>query len=190
MNPEQIKAFILGGRWISIAPEIRPSQNKTSTGDIQPFYLTRTFIFSPGDKFELTVINNADPFGKIPLAKILIKGHFVFQGEHPIASGAYNVDYIADQAYEVTPLHQGFADAVNKFPTEGLNKWELNVAQSLLGKAFPLFGLVTGKVFAEYDLIYIYNDMLFNGSRNVDGRGFDKPENRPTNLQIPLIRKS
>jgi len=23
----------------------------------------------------------------------------------------------------------------------------------------------------------------------VDGRPFDKPENRPTNLQIPLIRK-
>ncbi|HTS44308.1 MAG TPA: hypothetical protein VMH01_07915 [Puia sp.] len=134
--------------------------------------------------------NNADPFGKILLAKIHIKGHIVFQGEHPIASGAYEVDYIAYEAYEVTPLHEGFADAVNKFPTEGLNKWELNIAQNLLAKTFPLFVLVTGKVFAEYDLIYIYNYMLFNGSRNVDGRGFDKPENRPTNLQIPLIRKS
>ena len=27
-----------------------------------------------------------------------------------------------------------------------------------------------------------------NGSKNVDGRAFDKPENRPTNLQIPLVR--
>ena len=33
------------------------------------------------------------------------------------------------------------------------------------------------------------NDMLFNGSKNVDGHAFDKPENRPTNLQIPLVRQ-
>jgi hypothetical protein len=39
------------------------------------------------------------------------------------------------------------------------------------------------------DRIYIYNDMLFNGSKNVDGRAFDQPENRPTNLQIPLVRQ-
>jgi hypothetical protein len=30
---------------------------------------------------------------------------------------------------------------------------------------------------------------MFWGARHVDGRGFDKEENRPTNLQIPLIRK-
>jgi hypothetical protein len=36
----------------------------------------------------------------------------------------------------------------------------------------------------------VYDNMLFNGSKNVDGRPFDKPENRPTNLQVPLIRKS
>jgi hypothetical protein len=27
------------------------------------------------------------------------------------------------------------------------------------------------------------------GARNVDGRGLDEEENRPTNLQIPLVRK-
>jgi hypothetical protein len=46
-----------------------------------------------------------------------------------------------------------------------------------------------GQTYVDYDLIYIYNDMLFNGSKHVDGRGFDKPENRPTNLQIPLVRQ-
>jgi hypothetical protein len=30
---------------------------------------------------------------------------------------------------------------------------------------------------------------LFWGARNIDGRGFDTEQNRPTNLQIPLIRK-
>jgi hypothetical protein len=31
--------------------------------------------------------------------------------------------------------------------------------------------------------------ILFWGARNVDGRGFEKPENRPTNRQIPMVRK-
>jgi hypothetical protein len=53
----------------------------------------------------------------------------------------------------------------------------------------PLFSLVEGQTYVDYDLIYIYNGMLFNGSKNVDGRAFDKPENRPTNLQIPLVRQ-
>lgn len=39
-----------------------------------------------------------------------------------------------------------------------------------------------------FDLVYISHDMLFWGARNIDGRGFDTEENRPTNLQIPMIR--
>jgi len=125
----------------------------------------------------------------VPLARIAIKGQNVWQGEHTIAKGAYKLDYVADEAYEVTPLHQGFADAANKFPAIGLSRWEVNVTQDVKGKAFRLFGLTEGRTYIDYDLIYIHDGMLFNGSKNVDGRPFDKPENRPTNLQIPLIRK-
>ena len=46
-----------------------------------------------------------------------------------------------------------------------------------------------GDRFMEFDLVYLSHDMLFWGARNVDGRGFDTQENRPTNLQIPLMRK-
>ena len=53
-----------------------------------------------------------------------------------------------------------------------------------------MFGLVEDQTYVDYDLIYIRAGMLFNGSKNVDGRAFDKPENRPTNVQIPLIQKS
>ncbi|WP_428657259.1 hypothetical protein [Runella sp.] len=189
MTAEQIKEFIQGGEWVSITTELRPSITKSATGDIQPFYCSRVFTYSPNDKFECTVINYADPNGKVPLVKIRIKGHTSWQGEHPLAEGAYKVDYVADEAYEVTPLHQGFADAVNCAPSQGLNKWEVNVMQDVVGKAFPAFGLSEGQIYVDYDLIYIYNDLFFNGSKNVDGRAFDKPENRPTNLQVPLIRK-
>ena len=90
---------------------------------------------------------------------------------------------------EVTPLHPGFADAVNKLPSSGLNKWEVNVTQDVRRKAFPAFGLAEGQTYVDYDLIYVFRDLFFNGSKNVDGRPFDKPENRPTNLQVPLIRR-
>ncbi|ESY55545.1 MULTISPECIES: hypothetical protein [unclassified Mesorhizobium] len=51
------------------------------------------------------------------------------------------------------------------------------------------FGLVGGTHFKEFDLVYIAHDLLFWGARNIDGRGFDTEENRPTNLQVPLVRK-
>ena len=189
MTPEQIKEFIQGVEWVSITPEVRPSANKTATGEPQPFYCSRIFRYSAPDRFECTIMNYADPNGRVPLARIAIKGHNVWQGEHPIAKDAYKLDYVADEAYEVTPLHQGFADAANKFPATGLSRWEVNVTQDVKGKAFRLFGLTEGRTYIDYDLIYIHDGMLFNGSKNVDGRPFDKPENRPTNLQIPLIRK-
>lgn len=189
MTPEQIKQFIQGGEWVSITTELRPSTNKSPTGEIQPFYCSRVFKYSAEDHFECTVMNYADANGKVPLVKIVIKGHNEWQGDHPLAKDAYKLDYLADEAYEVTPLHQGFADVANRFLSNGLNQWEVNVMQDLTGKAFPLFSLVEGQVYIDYDLIYIYNDMLFNGSKNVDGRAFDKPENRPTNLQIPLVRQ-
>ena len=188
MTPEQIKQFIQG-EWASIAPELRPSSIKNADGSIKPFYLTRTFKYSTDDTFELEIINSADPFGKIPLVRIEIKGHILWQGDHPIAAGAQKVNFIADTAYEVTPLIQGFADAMNQVASKGFNKWEVHGTQSVMGKAFAPFGLAEGQTFAEYDLIYVHDNMLFWGARNVDGRGFDTEENRPTNLQIPLVRQ-
>src|SRR5437899_593936 len=93
MTPEHIKQVIQGGQWVSITTELRPSTNKSATGEIQPFYCSRVFTYSPGDRFACTVMNYADANGKVPLVKI------------------------------------------------------------------------------------------------VNGRAFDKPENRPTNLQIPLVRQ-
>ena len=63
-----------------------------------------------------------------------------------------------------------------------------NVEQSIFRKSFAPFGLTEGVDFKEYDLVYVTHEMLFWGARNVDGRGFDTEANRPTNLQIPLIR--
>lgn len=188
MNLEDIKTALVG-EWTSLAPEIRPSAAKNADGSLKPFYLKRDFKYEAGDRFELALLNYADPAGAVPLARILIKGHMVWRGPHPIAEGAQKVDFIADEAYEVTPLLQAFADLLAKVAATGYAKWEVNGTQSVFGKTFVPFGLSAGTNFMEYDLVYLSHGMLFWGARNIDGRGFDSEENRPTHLQIPLVRR-
>ena len=182
----KIKQAMLGN-WESIAPEIRPSKNPD--GSLKPFYLKRAFKYLPSDRFELEVVNSADPNGAVPLARIRIGGHMLWQGAHPIVPGAQKVDFVADESYEVTPLAQGFADILNKVASAGYAPWAVNAPQSIFGKAFAPFALREGTNFMEYDLVYLRGDLLFWGARNIDGRGFDTEQNRPTNPQIPLIRK-
>jgi hypothetical protein len=188
MNVDQIKEALLG-EWVSIAPEVRPSAAKNPDGSLKPFYLRRSFKYLGGDRFELSIVNSADPYGAVALARIFIRGHMAWRGSHPIATGAQKVDFVADEAYEVTPLIQGFADLLNQAARNGYSSWEVNGTQSIFGKSFAPFGLVEGRNFMEFDLVYVRDGMLFWGARNVDGRGFDREENRPTNLQIPLVRK-
>ena len=188
MTVDEVKKAVIG-EWVSIAPEIRPSAAKNADGTLKPFYLTRAFKALPDSQFELTVVNSADPYGKVPIVKIYIKGHMEWQGDHPIASGAQKVDFTADLAYEVTPLVPPFVDLLNKVATAGYATWEAGKSQSIFGKTFVPFGLTAGTNFKEYDLVYIVRDQLFWGARNIDGRGFDSEANRPTNLQIPMIRK-
>ena len=188
MTTEQVQQLSVG-EWVSIAPEVRPGITKNADGSMKPFYLTRTFIYRAEGTFTLEMINTADAYGKIPLMKIVLKGCTLWQGEHPIAAGAQKIDYIADGAYEITPLIQGFADVLNQAAGNGFDKWEVNAGQDILGKAFPPFGLSDGQIYGEFDLIYIANNMMFWGAKHVDGRSFDKVENRPDNLQIPMVRK-
>ena len=188
MTVEEIKQAVLG-EWVSIAQEVRPSAVKNPDGTLKPFYLTRDFKASSDDRFELTIVNFVDPYGKTPLARIFIRGHMLWRGDHPIAPGAQKVDFVADEAFEVTPLVQPFADILNRAAVQDYAKWEVGETQSVFGKTFAPFGLAAGKNFMEYDLVFLSHGMLFWGARNIDGRGFDTEQNRPTNLQIPLIRK-
>ena len=184
----KIKEAMLGN-WESIAPEVRPSASKNPDGSLKPFYLKRAFRYQPSDRFELEIVNSADPYGAVPLARIKIGGHMLWLGPHPIVTGAQKVAFVADETYEVTPLAQGFADVLNKVASTGYAPWAVNSSQSIFGKAFAPFGLKEGTNFMEYDLVYLRGDLLFWGARNIDGRGFDTEQNRSTNLQIPLVRK-
>jgi hypothetical protein len=187
-NVTKIKDAMLG-EWVSIAWEVRPSAGKNADGSLKPLYLSRDFKYLPSDRFDLAIITSADPYGAVPLARIEIHGHILWRGAHPIAPDAQKVDFVADENYAVTPLAQGFADVLNKVASVGYATWTVNTPQSIFGQTFAPFGLKEGTNFMEYDLVYLKGDMLFWGARNIDGRGFDTEQNRPTNLQIPLVRK-
>jgi hypothetical protein len=148
----KIKEAMLGN-WESIAPEVRPSKN--ADGSLKPFYLKRAFKYLPSDRFELDVVNSADPYGAMPLARIRIGGHMLWRDSHPIAPGAQKVDFVADESYEVTPLAQGFVDVLNKVASAGYAVWAVNTPQSIFGKSFAPFALKEGMNFMEYDLVYL-----------------------------------
>lgn len=146
--------------------------------------------YSKGDAFNLEVVNFGDPYGKVALSRLALTGKIKWQGSHPIVGGAQKVLFTADGEYLVTPLHPTFTEVLNQTAAEGFDKWVMGKPQSILGKRFVPFGLAEAEVFSEFDLIYPYGDLLFWGARNVDGRAFDNGGNRPTNLQIPLIRST
>src|SRR5262249_27398182 len=129
MNLQQLKQGLVG-EWVSLAPEIRPSASKNPDGSLKPFYLKRSFKALEGDVFELTIDTSAAPYGAAPLVRIFIRGHMVWRGPHPIADGAQKVDFVADEAYDVTPLLPGFADLLNKVAAQGYDKWEVDKPQS------------------------------------------------------------
>ncbi|MDB5861417.1 MAG: hypothetical protein JWQ76_5106 [Ramlibacter sp.] len=187
MSLEQTKEALLGD-WVSIAPEIRPSLTKNFDGTLKPFYLARDFKYMEGDRFELTILNSVDPHGKVPVARIYRRSHIKWQGAHPIAEGAQKVDSFADEDHQVTPLARSFAVALNLVAASGYARWEVDTAQKIFRKSFAPFGLTESSNFMEYDLVYLHRDLLFWGARSIDGRGFDAEANRPTNLQIPLVR--
>src|SRR5260221_5304167 len=135
MSVAETKQALLG-EWVSLAPEIRPSATKSADGSLRPFHLSRLFKYLGDDRFELTIANSADPYGKIPVARIYLRGHMHWRGDHPIAPGAQKVDFVADEDYEVTPLSQPFADLLNKVASAGYAKWEVNVPQKIFGKSF------------------------------------------------------
>lgn len=188
MTIDEIKKMIKGGEWTSIAVELRPSEDRAGSGIIDSFYVTRNFQYLDNDEFIGTIMIYGDPYGKIKMAKFTFKGQTIYGREHPIADGAYEIDYVLDKSFEVTPLHKMFADNLNQVQIDGLEPFRENVTQDIKGKAFPLFNIQQGQTVIDHDLIYIHNGMLYMGAKHVDGRGFDKPENRPTNLQIPLER--
>lgn len=185
---EEVKKYALG-EWQSLSVELRPTEDRTGTGKIQPTYLKRHFSYLPNDKFIGKITLFADNYGQMPLMEFEFMGSLKWGEKHPIADGAWKIDYVLDGGFGVTPLHEQSAFMLNMALPPGMTPFANGVKKDILKKAFPMFKIVEGQIVSDYDLIYFKNGMLFMGAKHVDGTPFDKPENRPHQLQIPLIRK-
>ena len=186
---QEVKAYALGN-WESLSVELRPTEDRTGTGTVTPTYLRRKFTYNKDDTFTGVISLFADNYGEIPLMEFEFKGHLVWGEEHPIAEGAWKIDYVLDEGFGVTPLNDQAAAMLNQVPVEGVAPFANGVKQDILGKAFPMFNIEKGHIVTDYDLIYFKGGMLFMGAKHVDGTPFDKPERRPHQLQIPLVRES
>ena len=184
-NLEEVKEYALG-EWKSISVELRPTEDRSGSGKVEPTFLKRHFTYLPGDKFVGIITLYADNYGQMPLMEFEFKGNLVWGEEHPIAEGAWKIDYILDEGFGVTPLHEQAAQMLNAGLPGGMTPFETNQKKDILGKAFPMFNIVEGQIVSDYDLIYFKNGLLFMGAKHVDGTPFDKIENRPHQLQIPL----
>ncbi len=182
---KEVKSYALG-EWESIAVELRPTEDRTGSGKITPTYLKRRFTYRPDDTFVGTITLFADNYGQLPLLEFEFKGQLNWGEEHPIAKGAWKIDYVLNNGFAVTPLNPQAAQMLNAGLPGNMSPFEANSKKDILGKAFPMFNIVEGQIVSDYDLIYFKNGLLFMGAKHVDGTPFDKPENRPHQLQIPL----
>ncbi|MEO1382504.1 MAG: hypothetical protein AAFV78_04625 [Bacteroidota bacterium] len=190
MDPKtlaEVKQYAIG-EWQSLSVELRPTEDRTGSGVIQPTYLKRNFKYLSEEKFVGTITLFADNYGQMPLMEFEFKGELNWKEAHPIAEGAWQIDYVLNEGFGVTPLHAQAADMLNAALPTGMSPFEVNQQKDILGKAFPMFHIVEGQVVSDYDLIYFKNGLLFMGAKHVDGTPFDKAENRPHQLQIPLER--
>ena len=185
---EEVQSYAVG-EWESLSVELRPTEDRTGSGVIQPTYLRRHFNYLSKNKFIGTITLFGDNYGQLPLMEFEFKGDLKWGEKHPIADGAWKVDYILNEGFGVTPLNPQAAQMLNQALPEGMAPFENNIKKDILGKAFPMFHIVEGQIVSDYDLIYFKNGMLFMGAKHVDGTPFDKVENRPHQLQIPLVRK-
>jgi len=176
------------GRWESLSVELRPTEDRTGTVTVTPTYLRRRFTYLDTTQFVGVITLFADPYGQFPLMEFEFKGSLRWGLPHPIAEGAWCIDYLLDAGFGVTPLHEQSATMLNQVPVEGVEPFVVGVQQDILRKPFPMFNIAAGQLVSDYDLIYFDHGLLFMGAKHVDGTPFDRPEHRPHQLQIPLRR--
>ena len=176
------------GEWKSLSVELRPTEDRTGAGNITPSFLTRVFTYTPEQTFSGIITMYGDNYAQLPLFEFEFKGHLKWGNAHPIADGAFDVDYVLDKGFGVTPLNDQAAAMLNSIPAEGVDPFQSGVKQDILKKPFPMFNITAGQVVVDYDLLYMRDGMLFFGAKHVDGTPFDKPERRPHQLQVPLVK--
>lgn len=171
----------LVGTWVSLSIELRPQPAPPgSPGGVAPQFLTREFRYGTDGTFFGSIEMYADPDQTLHLTSLEFGGHLVWHGAHPVAAGAYSVDYVCDTTFSITPRTEGSAGMFNGSDQGPQAPFAVGRQTSMLGQ---------GPAIVDHDLLLVRDGLLFMGAKHVDGRQFDSPAARPVALQIPLERK-
>ena len=116
---EEVQHYALG-EWTSLSVELRPTEDRTGSGVVRPTYLKRNFKYLSKEKFIGTITMFGDNYGQMPLLEFEFKGELKWGKEHPIADGAWEIDYVLNERFAVTPLHDQSAEMLNAGLPEGM----------------------------------------------------------------------
>lgn len=165
------------GRWVSVACELRPG----------PQHLVRDITIT---ETEWTAIINtfADPACNDPALTLTITGPVIYGEPHPLAEGAVESDFVIE-TLSVLPQNAFIVDFLNSAEagTCGLETWEVGVEQDVTETGCALLGFAELPS-TDYDVTFVRDNYLFAGARPLEGGGFEEPEDRPTAIQVPLVR--
>lgn len=168
------------GTWVSLSVELRPQPAPAGSAScVESQFLTREFTYAADGTFLGRVEMFADPGRSVQLSDLEFGGHLVWGDAHPVATGAFAVDYVCDTTFAITPLDEAAAAGFNGPATGPDAPFAVGRRTSMLGH---------GPVIVDHDLLYVRDGFLFMGAKHVDGRQFDTPAARPVALQIPLVR--
>ena len=71
---QEVQSYALG-EWKSLSTELRPTEDRTGSGKIDPTFLTRHFHFQSEETFTGIITMFADQYGDMPILRFEFKGH-------------------------------------------------------------------------------------------------------------------
>ncbi|MDX2161381.1 MAG: hypothetical protein SF162_08670 [bacterium] len=165
------------GRWVSVACELRAG----------PQHLIRDITLTESD-WTAVITNFADPACTTPALILTITGPVNYGEPHPLAEGAVESDFVI-QTLALEPQNAFIVDFLNSAEpgTCGAEAWEVGVEQDVTETGCVLIGFAELPS-TDYDVTFVRDNYLFAGARPLEGGGFESPEDRPTAVQVPLVR--
>jgi hypothetical protein len=165
------------GRWVSVGCELRPG----------PQHLKRDITLT--ETGWTAIINTfADPACTIPALTLTITGPVIYGEANPLAEGAVESDFVVE-TLTVLPQNEFLVDFLNSAEAGscGEEAWALDVEQDVTATGCVLLGFAELPA-TDYDVTFVRDNYLFAGARPLEGGGFEEPEDRPTAVQVPLMR--
>jgi Adenomatosis polyposis coli down-regulated 1 len=175
---------LMVGKWESVSNETRPN----AWGGT--YFLKRYFNNTENIATAKLVFYTDDTYTHKNMT-VIVSGPYKFIADSEIVEGAVKTDFHFD-TLKVTPHTPEAVDILmgGRASDSKLKPWQVNQEQTITESTNEaVLGMKIGE-YAEYDLVKVFDDMLYYGSRPSDGSAPDTEQKRATSLQVPLKKVS